>query len=35
MLVKNPEIPESNASSVDYSGATVRDVDTNPCALES
>ena len=35
MLVKNPEIYENNAFSVAYSEAMVRDIDMNPCALES
>ena len=35
MLVKNPEVSENNAFSVEYSEAMVRDIEMNPCALES
>ena len=35
MLVENPESFENNAFSVEHSDATVRDIDMNPCALES
>ena len=35
MLVKNLENSENNAFSVEYSEAMVRDIDMNPCALES
>ena len=34
MLVKNPEIYENNAFSVEHSEATVRDIDMNLYALE-
>ena len=35
MLVKNPEISENNAFSVENPDIMVRDIDMNPCALES